>query len=156
MSVARQAAAQDSTAASVSVTFVYDDVFQQDDDLIQLLGGTRWRLLSSALVLPASKIVIILNKQGTGGTAFLRRTRVPVVRVSGTPLVRSGVLTQVVRAIGRGAVLQTADGALWEVPEYDQYDTGFWLPPYEVLFYGNDLYMFNLRELRRVWVTRSR
>ena len=30
--------------------------------------------------------------------------------------------------MGDGAVLQTADGSLWEVPRYDRYDTGWWLP----------------------------
>ena len=53
---------------------------------------------------------------------------------------------------GEGSVLKLADGSTLSVPEYDQYDTGWWLPPYKALLTSNGMYLWNLKEGKNVWV----
>jgi hypothetical protein len=54
--------------------------------------------------------------------------------------------------MGDGAILKTDDGSLWSIPKYDRYDTGYWLPPYPVLIFGNEQYMINLKKGKKVWI----
>ena len=62
-------------------------------------------------------------------------------------------MTSVVEAHRDGAVLELADGSLWSVPDYDRYDTGWWLPPYKALVTSTKLYLYNLKKGKRVWVS---
>ena len=54
-------------------------------------------------------------------------------------------LGTVVQEEGDGAVLRLRDGTVLVIPEYDCFDTGWWLPPYKVLLTTSRLYMYNLR-----------
>jgi len=101
-------------------------------------------------------IVQLVGGEAECGILLVNRTQTGACRVSGPDTAASGWVTTVVRQVGDGAVLETADGALWEVPQYDRYDTGYWLPPYDVLITANELYLYNLRERRRIWVSRIR
>ena len=140
--------------ASTSVDYVAASVSQKSGQVIQLLGGSTWRLGRTTYVLLAFReVVIVLAEGGRHGALFVEGdARIPVTHVSGKFTSESGTITEVVRALKDGAVLQTADGRLWDIPEYDQYDTGWWLPPYPVLVAASELYMYNLEEVRRIWV----
>jgi hypothetical protein len=81
-------------------------------------------------------------------------SEVGVMLLSGVFVRRNGTLAAVVEAHGDGAVLELDDGPLWSVPSYDQYHTGYWLPPYPVIVYSNELYMLNLEKAKCIWVKR--
>ncbi len=149
-----QTVAQEEAPASTSVDYVATRVSQKSGQEIQLLSGSRWRLGRTTYVLLAFKdVVIILGEGGRHGVLFVEGdTAIPVTHLSGKFTPESGTITEVVRAPKDGAVLQTADGRLWDIPEYDQYDTGWWLPPYPVLVTASELYMYNLEEVGRIWV----
>mgnify|MGYP001823320003 CR=1 FL=1 len=69
-------------------------------------------------------------------------------------MLQNGFLAKVIASHGEGAVLEMDDGSLWSIPDYDQYGTGWWLPPYPVLIYANEMYLINLKKGKKVWVNR--
>jgi len=77
---------------------------------------------------------------------------VSVKRVDGIFLLQNGFLGNVVEEMGDGAILKTNDGSLWSIPQYDRYDTGYWLPPYPVLIFGNEQNLINLKKGKKVWI----
>jgi hypothetical protein len=90
------------------------------------------------------------------GVLFYQGSQVGVTLADGIFLRQNGFLSAVVEEHGDGAVLELEDGSVWSVPSYDQYDTGFWLPPYGVIVYASELYLVNLEKGKRVWVERVR
>jgi len=139
---------------SVKVLYVQSSVLSSSSDVIKLLDGSRWLSSSASFALPASDIIIvILDKEGNG-VAYSSGFEFLVSHLSGTPITASGTLSTVERALGGGAVLELRDGSLWEVPDYDQYHTSYWLPPYRVIITSNELYMINLKKAKKIWVSR--
>ena len=59
--------------------------------------------------------------------AYLDNEEIAVRHVSGAYITKTGFLTRVVEVIAEGAILELADGSLLSVPEYDRYDTGWFL-----------------------------
>lgn len=138
--------------ALLPVSFIRDSVVNADDRVIDLLSGSKWLLSESALDLMASDVVIILTNS-KGGLLFHDGEQVSVTYLSGVIVPERGLYGQVVQSMGDGAVLQLNDGSLWEIPEYDRFDTGWWVPPYPVLVTGGGLYLVNLNKGKRVWAT---
>ena len=90
----------------------------------------------------------------TGRTiTYLDGEEIVVRYVTGRYISQAGYLTTVVKAYGHGAILELSDGTLLSVPEYDRYDTGWWLPPYKALLTANRLDLYNLEKVKCVWVT---
>jgi hypothetical protein len=116
------------------VEYISDSIAEKEGKYIRLLGGSRWVLSSSTLALVTDDIMIVFQEVELKDK---RRTRVAVAYVDGDEVVathvggkyvsQTGYLTMVVEALGDGAVLKLADGSLLSIPEYDQYDTGWWL-----------------------------
>jgi hypothetical protein len=159
-------------AAGQAVSFFQDSVLDIDGRVIKMLGGSVWLMDSEILALPLDDAVVLfaghdslvesedikarttdLPKQGL---LHYQGSEVAVTLVSGIFLRRNGYLGTVVEAHGDGGVLELDDGSLWSVPSYDQYDSGYWLPPYRVIVYSNELYMLNLKKGKRIWVQRIR
>ncbi len=126
------------------------------DDLIELMDGSKWITSYATYALPLSDIIIIVDEDHNSGTAFIEGDEIFVKHLSGHIILNSGYYTNVIQEYGDGAVLETEDGSLWEVPEYDRYDSGYWLPPYKVLITSNELYMYNLKKNKRIWITRAK
>jgi len=139
-----------------SVQFIHDTVLESTEDVITLLGGSKWSITSYAFLLPASKITIVLTDEKGSGIAYSQRTQFYVNHLSGLLQRKIGWLTEVVKSLGDGAFLQLEDGSLWEVPPYDQYDTGYWIPPYQVIVSSDELYMYCLNKGKRIWVSRAK
>lgn len=153
---ARQpASAQEGQIGLRRVEYVSDSIMEKEDRFIRLLGGSSWELLAPSLALVMDDILIILTADDCG-IAFVDKDEIPVVHRGGAYYAHAGYFSEVVQAMGDGAILRLSDGSLWSVPDYDQFDTGWWLPPYKVLVTADRLYMINLEEAKRVWVSEVR
>lgn len=138
------------------VQYLIGTIQSASKDLIELFDGSKWITSYETYALGYSEIIIILNEKDNFGIAFIEGNEILVKHLSGSIILKSGFFTNVINEYGSGAVLETEDGSLWEVPEYDRYDSGYWLPPYKVLITSNELYMYNLEENKRIWVTRAK
>ncbi len=136
------------------VRYIQDLVTTTDDDVLSLLGGSAWVHASYAMILVASDVVIVLDDDGLGGARYADGDRTIVRHVSGAYLAESGWFGYVAESLGDGAILRVSDGSLWAIPEYDRFDTGWWLPPYPVIVTSNEMYIWNLEKGKRVWATR--
>jgi hypothetical protein len=142
------------------VNFLADSISRKDDTTITLLGGSTWELSRRTLSLVTDDVLIVFRE-----ITLEDRTKAKVTvfygggdeiiakHIGGRVVPEGGVLTSVVKAHGKGAVLELANGRLYSVPQYDRYDTGWWLPPYKALVTGNEMYLWNLKEGKRVWVS---
>jgi len=118
-----------------------------DDEYFKLADGTIWQVkYEYEYMYEYYPSVTVCPRLGR---LLVKDETLNIVPISGT-------LTQIISERGDGAVLHAADGSVWEVPSYDRYDTGWWLPPYEVIFTSDEMYMINLKEGKRVWVSRVR
>ena len=140
------------------VDYVVDTITDIDDQVIKLLGGSVWISSTTALGLVTETVIIVARNISYQGktvpvtVAYVNGDQLIVRHVSGPLAVSRGTLTTVVESIADGAVLRLADGAFVKVPQYDRFDTGFWLPPYPALITSNGLYLYNLKKGKRVWL----
>ena len=150
---------QVSAFAAEKVEFIADSIAQKDGEYIKLLGGSSWLLSRSSLALVTQDVIVVFRSiVGKDKEAY----EVPIFYFDGEEIIakhidgafvkESGFLVQVVQQFGEGAKLKLNDGTILSIPEYDRYDTGWWLPPYQALITGNGLYMWNLKKGKRVWV----
>lgn len=150
---------QISAFAAEKVEYIADSIVQKDGEYVKLLGGSSWLLSRTSPALAAEDVILvfrsIIGKDN-------RKYKVPVFYYDGEEVIakhidgdfvkESGFLVTVVQQLGEGARLKLDDGTILSIPEYDRYDTGWWLPPYQAIITGNSLYMWNLKEGKRVWV----
>ena len=141
------------------VEYLSDSIAEKEGRYIRLLGGSQWVLSSSTLALVTDDIIIVFldieQKDKTKAklaVAYVDGDEIVAKHVGGQYVSQTGYLTTVVEALGDGAVLKLANGSLLSIPDYDQYDTGWWLPPYKALLTGNKMYLWNLKKGKRVWV----
>jgi hypothetical protein len=150
------------------VSFSTDTVTKIDGKVIKFLTGSTWIMEREIVALPLSEGVIICNGPApvfkkdkideyvkalpTTGVLVYSGETVNVKRVNGLFLLQNGFRGKVVEEMGDGAILKTDDGSLWSIPKYDRYDTGYWLPPYPVLIFGNEQYLINLKKGKKVWI----
>jgi len=132
------------------VEYFKDSIIEKEGNYIRLLGGSSWILSFPSLALVTDDIIIVFQVNNT--VAYIRGDEIPVKHVGGVYVTQIGYLTTVVRSLGDGAVLKLADGSLLSVPKYDQFDTGWWIPPYKALLTENKLYLYNLKKGKRVWI----
>jgi hypothetical protein len=150
------------------VSFYTDTVSEIGGRVIKFLMGSTWIMEREIIALPLSEGVIVCDGSAPefrkerleeyakalpkAGVLMYSGQTVNVTRVDGIFLLRNGFLGRVVASFGDGAILKTDDGSLWSIPQYDRYDTGYWLPPYPVLIFGNEQYLINLKKGKKVWV----
>jgi hypothetical protein len=147
-----------------------DTVYKIDGKVVEFLTGSKWLLDYEILALPLDDVIIVfeghdptINEKDIekriknlpqNGVLHYDGNKVDAVLIKGVFLRENGVKNEVVESLGDGAVLKMVDGSLWSVPEYDQYDTSYWLPPYDVIIYTNELYIINLDEGKKIWINR--
>jgi len=144
--------------AAERVTYCEDSIFQIEDDVISLLGGSKWETIGFGFFLSFQDALIISGSAIVDGEPFQYNellsdgNRSLVIPVSGTCVSSTGKRATVVREEEDGEKLTLDDGTVLRFSSYDSFDTGFWLPPYEVLITGDGLYMWNLDDGKKVWV----
>lgn len=141
------------------VEYLSDSIAEKEGKYIRLLGGSQWVLSSSTLALVTDDIIIVFQEielkdktRAKLAVAYVDGDEIVAKHVGGQYVSQTGYLTTVIEALGDGAVLKLADGSLLSIPEYDQYHTGWLLPPYKALLTGNKMYLWNLKKGKRVWV----
>jgi hypothetical protein len=158
--------------ANEKVSFLQDTVFELDGRVLKFLSGSIWLLDYEILSLPLNDGIVVfkgydpyINEENIdvkmknlpkSGVLFYEGNEVPVTLVEGVFFLTNGILTEVIKEMGDGAILKTSDGLLWSIPTYDQYDTGYWLPPYKVIIHSNELYMTNLKKGKRIWISKMK
>lgn len=142
------------------VEFLVDSILDKQDESIKLLGGSVWALSRPSLALVTQDIIIVLQdiqledeRWVKAAMAFVDGDEIIVRHVAGPCVTQSGCLTTVVAASQNGALLKLADGSVLSVAEYDRFHTELWLPPYRVLLTGNGMYLYNLKNAKRIWVS---
>jgi len=142
------------------VEYLVDSILEKEGEYIRLLGGSSWILALPSLALITEEVIIIFqeielqNKNRVKvAVAYIDGEEILVKHAGGRYMTQTGYLTTVIEALNEGALLRLANGLLLSVPEYDQYYTGWWLPPYKALLTRNMLYLYNLKKGKRVWVS---
>ncbi len=141
------------------VEYISDSIAEKEGKYIRLLGGSQWVLTSSTLALVTDDIIIAFQDielkdktMAKVAIAYVDGDEIVAKHIAGHYVAQNGYLTTVVEVLGDGAVLKLANGSILTIPEYDQYDTRWWLPPYKALLTGNMMYLWNLKKGKRVWV----
>lgn len=141
------------------VEYLTDSIAEKEGKYIRLLGGSEWVLSSVSLALVTDDIIIVfkevIRKDKTKSklaVAYVDGDEIVANYVGGKYIPQSGYITTVVEVLGDGAILKLTDGSLLSIPQYDQYDTGWWLPPYKALLTANKMYLWNLKKVKRVWI----
>lgn len=145
------------------VEYFADSIIEKKDSYIRLLGGSAWILSAPSLALVTDDVIIVFRtielskgKRTTVATANLDGEEIRVTHIGGAYATQAAYLTTVVEALADGALLRLADGTLLSIPQYDQFNTGWWMPPYKALLTANKLYLYNLKKGKRVWVNNVR
>ena len=152
------------------VSYFEGTISDLDGKYLKFLSGSSWLLEHKSYAIPFSKGVIVFKGHDATvdekdiekriinlpnqGMLFYKGEEIAVTLLDGIFIRKNGTMTTVEKEMGNGAILQTEDGTLWSVPSYDQYDTGYWLPPYKVLIDSNELYMTNLEKGKKIWITK--
>lgn len=141
------------------VKFLQDSIMQKEGNYIKLLGGSSWELTQMSLSLITQDVIIVFNsyldnqnKTQIMPVFYSDGEEIPLRYISGNIAAQEGHLVTISNEYRDGAILETLNGLLLSIPEYDRYDTGYWLPPYKALITNNGLYMWNLKKGKRVWV----
>ena len=141
------------------VEYLSDSIAKKEGKYIRLLGASSWVLSAPSLALVTDDVMIVFQelklknrKRVKVAIAYINGDEILVKHVRGRYIASTGYLTAVVKVLGDGALLKLADGSILSVPQYDQYDTGWWLPPYKALLSASKMYLWNLKKGKRVWV----
>jgi hypothetical protein len=141
-----------------TVEYCEDSILESEDNAIRLLGGSKWEVASYGYFMILQDVIIIHDSIKSDGGASSNSeiisggSRSIVTPVSGSCASQTGEKARVVREINDGATLFLDSGELLNFDSFDSFDTGFWLPPYEVLITSGGLYMWNLDKGKRVWI----
>jgi len=138
-------------ADSSQVSFITDTVMNNDQGILSLLDGSKWKVGGTPPLLLAQDVIIVLTSERQG-FLYDHGMRWPVTLIDGFVNSKRGTLTSVIDATDDGDVITLANGRRLGVPSYDTYDTGYWFPPYEVILESSELYLWNLEERKRIWV----
>jgi hypothetical protein len=150
---------QTSVLAAEKVSYFTDSIFQKDGEYIKLLGGSSWSLGSTTFALVTDDVIIVFRnivgkdkKYNDVPIFYHDGEEIVAIHIKGEFSKEPGLLATVVQQYGEGAKLKLDNGSVLSIPEYDRYDTGWWLPPYPALITSNNMYMWNLKKGKRVWV----
>ena len=148
-----------SLSAFEKVNYLTDSIIQKSGNYIKLMGGTSWELTSMSLSLVTDDVIIIFHQyvdkkgeQSIFPIFYHDGEEIALRYISGHIMTQTGYLTTVVRKFNNGAILKTDDGLILSIPQYDRYDTGWWLPPYKILITNDQMYFWNLKKGKKVWI----
>jgi len=138
------------------VKYIEDTIYETDGNTFTTLYGSEWRHMYAGYLLTMSDILVVLTDNDGNGFAYVDNSQFAVKHVGSYLTYKNGTLNVVLESMGNGAVLKMADGSLWEINSYDQYDTGYWLPPYQVILTSDEMYMINIKENKKIWISKIR
>ena len=127
-------------------------ILNNEKRIVQMLDGSVWAFGGYGILLVPAEITIVEHNGQFAAT--MHDNRFSVFPLNGFVAWNQAQFGQVIRQMGDGSVLELTDGSLWEVSEYDRYDTDYWLPPYFVLL--DDHRLLNIEEGKWVDVHRAK
>jgi hypothetical protein len=149
----KEIATSSSNFSLQKVEYFVDSIRSSDGKCIRLFGGSSWLLSSRTLALITDDVIFIFTgAERKNPLVFIDGDEVIAKHIDGYYSTQAGYLSKVVDAMGDGALLQLLDGTFLSIPSYDQYDTGYWLPPYKVLITSDKMYLWNLKKIKRIWI----
>jgi hypothetical protein len=134
-----------------NVQFFNDSIITVNSNIIKLMGGSTWKLDQNYFGLSLEDLIGIQTGPKTS-TLYIDGNTYSAVKISGSVLYLSGILTNVVSIKSEGKYLKLGNGMILEFDSYDMYDTGWWLPPYQVLIETSGMNMWNLNKGKKVWI----
>ena len=140
------------------VEYFPDSIAEREEHIVRLTGGSSWLLASRTAAVAGADVIVVMRDVVVNGEKvraawlYVGGEEIPARHVEGVYPTNPAYLTRVVAVEGQGATLRLADGTELSVPKYDRYYISRWVPPYKALLTGNRIYLYNLKEGRRVWV----
>ena len=131
--------------------FFTDSISEANSEVIRLMGGTLWTHHQSYYGLILEDVIGVVTGKKTA-TLYVDGNTFSAELVRGSVVTSSGILTSVIDEKGDGRLLKLDNGMLLTFSSYDAYDTGWWLPPYQVLIDLTSMYMWNLEKGKKVWI----
>ena len=143
------------------VVYFPDSIAEKDDHVVRLNGGSSWLLANRTAALASADVLVVMRDIDVNGQRvaaawlFVGGDEIPIKHVEGVYPRNPAYLTRVVAADG-GTTLRLADGSAVVVPTYDRFSISRWTPPYKALLTGNRTYLYNLKNVRRVWLQQAK
>jgi hypothetical protein len=134
-----------------NASFATTTLSRADDDLLKMMDGSVWLLNRRYFGLSLEDVVIV-KQDNASAVLFIDGNEYYGKLLKGGPFWSSGLLSQVVDEQADGAILTLANGVRLAFGDYDRYDTGWWLPPYDALIDLNTMNLWNLKKGKKVWI----
>ena len=140
------------------VSFFSDSIAEKEDHVLRLNGGSSWLLASRTPASPTVDVTVVMRDVMVSGQSvraawvYVGGEEIPAKHVEGVYPTLPGYLTRVVGAEQQSLTLKLADGTQVAVPQYDRHVVDRWIPPYKALLTADRVYLYNLKEGRRVWL----
>jgi hypothetical protein len=135
------------------VQFFTATISEVNGEILKFMSGGTWRLDRDYFGLPLQDAVGVMVDQRSA-IIYANDNSYGARLISGAPYTSTGVVKTVVEKMGGGSILKLNDGTMLEFSSYEKYDTGWWLPPYEVLIDLSGMNMWNLDKGKKVWIQR--
>ena len=131
--------------------FFTDTISDGSSDIIKLMGGSIWLVTPNYSAFGYEDVVGILTSQNTANLYIDGNTYAGEL-VKGNVLTSSGIVASVIDEKGDGTFLELDNGTYLFFGSYEAYDTGWWMPPYQVLIDSTHMNMWNLEKGKKVWI----
>ena len=141
-----------------NVNYFPDSIAEKEDHVVRLSGGSSWLLANRTLALVAADVVVVTRdvvvegKRVRAAWLYVGGEEIPAQHVEGVYPTNPAFLTRVVASEDKGTKLRLEDGTELLVPGYSSYNINRWTPPYKVLLTGSRLFLYNLKDGRRIQV----
>lgn len=140
-----------------TISYCEGTILENGDDVVTLMDGSKWKTNGNFFSYFGDVIIIQSSTELNGklynfNEIYSEGNRDMITKISGECLNSIGRKATVMRELNDGKTLLLDDGSALNFDSFDSFDTGFWLPPYDVLITGNELYMWNLNNGKRVWI----
>lgn len=139
------------------ISYCKGTILENDDEVVTLLDGSKWETSGNFFSYFGDVVIIQSSTELDGklynfNEIYSDGNRDIVTKISGECSNSIGKKATVMRELNDGKTLLLDDGSALNFDSFDSFDTGFWLPPYDVLITGDELYMWNLNKGKRVWI----
>lgn len=136
---------------SGSYEYFIDTVNRGTADLLTLEGGSVWSLNSYYTASFRENVVGVFTGPATA-TLVIDENTYSATLVKGQILKSTGIVASVIDERGEGAFLELDNGTYLSFDSYDAYDTGWWVPPYQVLVDETTMTMWRLDDGSKVYI----
>ena len=121
-----------------------------NERVVKLSDGSIWEIKHNSGYGYGNESAFFISTGPKSANVWIDGSVYGATLLKGNPAYSIGMFATVIEEKGDGALLVLDDGKMIMIGSYDQFDTGWWMPPYPVLITG--LNMWNLRKSKKVWI----